>query len=165
MNVPNQPATSPRNRTQPPHSRNVALARTSVALDERRSSRRMRTSSPAAATMLTSPNPASATSACVRIGSPVSQLASCGAGEDERQRRQPAPGAEQRDGRRADQGHRDERERQRASGEAPMTGGAINAAMSPKAATSTGVVPDRDRGGGDGRDQRPGQADLGRTSP
>ena len=78
-NVPRHGAMSPARTTNPPHSRNVAFARTRVALDGRRSSRLMRTSSPAAATMLTIQNPARATSACAGTGSPVSQLASCGA--------------------------------------------------------------------------------------
>ena len=94
----------------------------------------MRTSSPAAATMLTSQKPASATSAWAGTGSPASQLASCGAA------RMNASGGSQ--------GH----ERNSAMavvptsvtatnrsvsnvGEAPTTGGAIRAAMSPKAAT------------------------------
>ena len=117
-----------------PQSRNVALARTRIALDGRRSSRRMRTSSPAAATMFTSQKPVSATTAWVVSGSPASQLASCGAAStkasdgSQRHERKSATAVEPASVTATNRSVS-------SVGDAPISGGAIRAATSPKAAT------------------------------
>ncbi len=161
MNAPRIGTRSPSSTTKPPQIRNAALATTSSAVAGRRSSRRTRISSPAAATTLRSQNPPrtiSPSTGCRPGQQPGGQLRR---GEHERDGRQQRPGSEQRDRRRADQDRRDERQRQRGGRGLDERRG-DQGGDQPEGRDLARVEPDGGGRGGDGHDQRAEEAELGR---